>query len=55
LIGVNNAYDLLAVNPDADYIEFEHSPHAISYTLYPEKFTAGIQEFIKKAEQKMQI
>lgn len=51
LININNAYDLLAVKPDAEYIEFEESAHALSYTKYPEKFKEGIQTFIKNIKK----
>ena len=55
LINIANAYDLLAINADAELIEFENSPHAVSYSIYPEKFTLGIQQFIKKVEKEKQI
>ncbi len=52
LINIANAYDLLGVNPNADLVEFENSAHAVSYSIYPEKFTLSIQNFIKNIEQK---
>ena len=51
LIDIKYAYDLLAVNPNAEYLEFEESQHSLSYARYPEKFKSGVQNFIRKVEK----
>lgn len=51
-VGVNNAYALMAANPNARTEIFENSRHARSLMEYPERFKAAIVDFVKDCENK---
>ncbi len=50
LINVENGRMLKNERPDADYYEYEESPHCRSWKYYPEIFENNIKTFVKKAE-----
>ncbi len=52
LINIENGRLLHEQRPDADYYEYEESPHCRSWKYYPEVFENNIKTFVKKAESK---